>query len=77
MLSYLYCFVVKGKLISAKILPPVGIEPATLRPKCFQSHAYPIISINKLQRNLEKVDYNIDNLVFRREFYIVRSGNIV
>ena len=32
MLSFLYCFVVKGKLISAKGLPPVGIEPTTLRP---------------------------------------------
>ena len=32
MLSFLYCFVVRGKLISAKSLPPVGIEPATLRP---------------------------------------------
>ena len=27
MLSFLYCFIVKGKLISAKILPPVGFEP--------------------------------------------------
>ena len=32
MLSFLYCFVARGKLISAKSLPPVGIEPATLRP---------------------------------------------
>ena len=32
LLSFLYCFVVKGKLISAKSLPPMGIEPATLRP---------------------------------------------
>ena len=31
MLSILYCFIVKGKLISAKSLPPVRIEPATLR----------------------------------------------
>ena len=28
----LYCFVVKGKLISTKSLPPVGIEPAKLIP---------------------------------------------
>ena len=35
MLSFLYCFVVKGKLISAKSLPPVGFEPAT--PKYFIS----------------------------------------
>ena len=27
---FLYYFVVKGNLISAKSLPPVGIEPATL-----------------------------------------------
>ena len=32
MLSFLYCLVVKAKLISANSLPPVGIEPATLRP---------------------------------------------
>ena len=32
MLSFLYCLVVKGKLISAKKLPPMGIEPATLGP---------------------------------------------
>ena len=31
MLSFLYWFVVKGKSISAKSLPPVEIEPATLR----------------------------------------------
>ena len=29
MLSFLYCFVVKGKLISAKSFPPVGFKPAT------------------------------------------------
>ena len=45
MLSFLYCFVVKGKLISAKSLPPVGIEHATLRPYYFQSHAYPAVLI--------------------------------
>ena len=32
MLSFLYYFVVKGKLIWAKILPPVGFEPATPTP---------------------------------------------
>ena len=31
-LSFLYCFVVKGKLISAKSLPPVGFELATSTP---------------------------------------------
>ena len=31
MLSFLYCFVVKGKLISSKSLPPVGIEPFTMK----------------------------------------------
>ena len=45
MLSFLYCFVVKGKLFSAKNLPPVGIEPVTLRPQYFQSHAYPSVLI--------------------------------
>ena len=29
---FLYYFVGKGKLISVKSLPPVEIEPATLRP---------------------------------------------
>ena len=33
MLSFLYCFVGKGKLISAKMFAQVGIEPPTLRPK--------------------------------------------
>ena len=32
MLTFLYCFIVKGKLISVKSLPSVGTEPATLRP---------------------------------------------
>ena len=32
MLSFLYCFVVKGKLISAKSLPSVEIEPAKPTP---------------------------------------------
>ena len=32
MLSFLYCFVVKGKLIRAKSLPPVEFEPATPIP---------------------------------------------
>ena len=31
-LSFLYCFVVKGNLISAKCFPPVGFEPATPAP---------------------------------------------
>ena len=31
-LSFLYCFVVKGKLISAKCFAPVGIEPAAPTP---------------------------------------------
>ena len=43
MLSFLYFFVVKGKFISAKSLPPVGIEPATQRPQYLQSYAYPIV----------------------------------
>ena len=45
MLSFLYCFVGKGKLISAKKFAQVGIEPPTLRPKYLQSHAYPTVSI--------------------------------
>ena len=40
MLSFLYCFVVKGKLISAKDSPLVGIESAALSPKYLQYHAY-------------------------------------
>ena len=45
MLSFLYCFVVKGIFISAKSLPPVGIEPAAQRPQYLQSHAYSIVRI--------------------------------
>ena len=45
MLPFLYCFVVKSKLISVKSLPLVGIEPATLGPQYFQSHAYPTVLI--------------------------------
>ena len=45
MLSFLYCFIVKGKFISAKSFPPVGIEPATLKPSYLQSHAYPTVLI--------------------------------
>ena len=45
MLSFLYCFVVKGKLISAKSLPPVGIEPATSTPWYFHPHTYPSVLI--------------------------------
>ena len=41
MLSYLYCFVVKGKLILAKRLPPVGLEPATPTLQYFHPHAHP------------------------------------
>ena len=42
MLSILYYFVVKGKLICAKcLLPPVGIEPAT--PTHFDPNAYPSV----------------------------------
>ena len=33
-LSFLYCFVVMGNLISAKSFPPVGIEPATFSSQC-------------------------------------------
>ena len=44
MLSTLYCFVVKGELISAKsLLPAVGIEPATPTPKYFHHNAYPSV----------------------------------
>ena len=40
-LSFLYCFVVKGNLISTKWFPPVGIDPAT--PLYFHPNAYPSV----------------------------------
>ena len=43
MLSFLYCFVLKGKLISAKCFPPVGFEPATPIPHYFHPNAYPSV----------------------------------
>ena len=44
MLSTLYYFVVKGKLIWAKsLLPPVAFEPATPTPKYFDPNAYPSV----------------------------------
>ena len=46
MLSFLYCFVVKDKLIWAKsLLPPVGIEPATPTPQYIHPNAYPSVLI--------------------------------
>ena len=39
-LSFLYYFVVKGKLISAKCFPQVGIEPAT---PTFHPNTYPSV----------------------------------
>ena len=43
MLSFLYCFAVKGKLIWAKSLPEVGFEPATPTPYYFDPDAYPSV----------------------------------
>ena len=48
MLSFLYCFVVKRKLISAKSLPPMKIEPATPMPWHFHPNAYPSVLIPKV-----------------------------
>ena len=43
MLSFLYCFVVKGKFIWAKSLPPVRFEPTTPTPLYFHPNAYPSV----------------------------------
>ena len=43
MLLFLYRFVVKGKLISAKSLPQVGFEPATPTSWYFHPNAYPSV----------------------------------
>ena len=43
MLSFLYCFVKKQKLISVKCFPLVGIEPATPTPWYFHPNAYPSV----------------------------------
>ena len=42
-MSFLYCFLFKGKLISANSLPPVGFETATLTPWYSHPNAYPSV----------------------------------
>ena len=49
MLSFLYCFVVRDKLILAKSLPSIGIEPDILRPiRIFSQLSIPFLVRLKL-----------------------------
>ena len=43
MLSFLYFFVKKGKLIWVKSLPPVGFESASPTPQYFDPNTYPSV----------------------------------
>ena len=54
LLSFLYCFIVKGKLISVKILNPMGFEPATPKPWYFHPNAYLYVLDPKIQASIDE-----------------------